>query len=771
MGLQKSRFGRISNLLIIFVLLIFVTYLGTQSITAPRLILLVILYVLTVNFSIPTRVGTIGLTPTVAISSLLMLGFQQALIAAAIGLPLAEVVRPYWKPLWQAALVETLSWRDRVFPNLIVLTTLFAIGLLTFPFAASAIIDQWITTWQLEDMASARPILLTLFFFTLFFVLTLLYWRIAGGTLRQFFSQCGSNLALSTLFTIPLAIFIDSAELSTPAFVLISVGIGTFAIFGWNNWQSNSVLRQRLEQFTSLNTIGASLRETLDLNEVLNRIQTQVATLVQADQFLIALRNPDLTWEFPNFDTAPANTRPHPDDLMRWVIDNGRTLDLDNSNMHHAGKHGITLPTPRPRVWLGVPLIKGERTFGVMVLQKFSDSEPFSRWSRQVLLSVAGQASAAIENAQLYGMTDEALAQRVEQLQALLFSITEGVLMLDSFGRIMLVNPTASRLVDSTVEQLQGEQLSLAQAERLGFTPTSLQQLLQNLTSGILPPAQRHEYECSINDQRHIYERDEVAVSSAENDLMGWLMVFRDVTEERERAEWRADLTRMIVHDLRNPITTLISTISLVENRLPVDQRPQIDDLLALARHGTGNMLEMVDSLMDINRAEAGTFVIDAEAMRLPPLIKRVLTNVKPLAVQRGITLAFDSAENLPPVWGDSEILRRVIVNLLDNALKFTPSGGSVSVNATALPATAQHEAGVEITVTDNGPGIPTDMRQRIFDRFVTFNRGGGQVRGTGLGLSFCKLAIESHGGKIWVSESADDGSTFHFSVPGIPIF
>ena len=87
------------------------------------------------------------------------------------------------------------------------------------------------------------------------------------------------------------------------------------------------------------------------------------------------------------------------------------------------------------------------------------------------------------------------------------------------------------------------------------------------------------------------------------------------------------------------------------------------------------------------------------------------------------------------------------------------------------MPATDKHESGVEVTITDNGPGIPVDMRQRIFDRFVTFNRGGGQIRGTGLGLSFCKLAIESHGGTIWVVDAANGGSAFRFTVPGIPRF
>lgn len=180
-------------------------------------------------------------------------------------------------------------------------------------------------------------------------------------------------------------------------------------------------------------------------------------------------------------------------------------------------------------------------------------------------------------------------------------------------------------------------------------------------------------------------------------------------------------------------------------------------------------MLDMIDSLMDVTRLEAGQVVVDAEAMHVAPLVETILARLRPLARKKDCAIILEASAELPPVWADAEILRRVFVNLLDNALKFTPSGGEIRVRLAADEALPGHEPGVRCLVSDSGPGVPPEYRQRIFDRFVQVNPGGGQVRGTGLGLTFCKLALEAQGGQIWIDENQAEGSAFVFSLPGIP--
>lgn len=787
----QYRFGRYFEWILLFVVLLAAISIITTSPTAPQLMLIIMLYVITINFSVPLSVGYTGLTPIVAITSLLTLDFDSALLAAAIGLPIAAIMRPFWQPLWHDTSAENIPWSQLISMGIIHFIALSLTGL-THRVGEDGLtaLTRFIARIPNTTVNIFVPLLLTLIFVTIHVILIGILWLALRQSPRQYVSQAATYLLGTTFFALPLTIFIVSADIGLPAFVFLCVGIAAFAIITWTSWQRRDVMVQRLEQFASLNAIGSSLRETLDLSTVLARTHEQVAALIASDDFTIALLNQEGEWEQPvvyrRHDgrvrvSAENQLRPlQPDDLTQWVVTNNRVLDLDQDNMYHAERRNLQLPIPNPTVWMGVPMTTASRTIGAMVVQKQSDIEPFTRWEREVLLAVAGQASAAIENARLhsetvrlYNLTDEALARRLEQLQALLYSITEGVLMIDTAGKIVLINPTAAELMGQNINQLRRQQLNpTATAVALGFSLHEASTLLATLRANQHPTPNQHVYHLNKSDKVVYIERNEVPVTSTTAQLMGWLMVFRDVTEERQRAEWRADLTRMIVHDLRNPITTISSTVSLIENRLDQAAHPQVNDLLGNAQHGCANLLEMVDSLMDINRAEAGKFVVDAEAMRLSTLANRVLNYAQPLAQQRGVTLELSYPDTLPPVWGDEEILRRVLVNLIDNALKFTPAGGKVVGRLSAEPdLTNTHETGVRVTITDDGPGIAPDQRERIFDRFVTFNRGGGQVRGTGLGLTFCKLAVEAHGGKIWVEDAPDSGSAFIFTVPGIPIF
>jgi PAS domain S-box-containing protein len=405
-----------------------------------------------------------------------------------------------------------------------------------------------------------------------------------------------------------------------------------------------------------------------------------------------------------------------------------------------------------------------------MVLQRFAPGQTFNHWHRELLLAIAGQASAAIQNARLhsetvrlYNLTDEALAQRVKQLQALLNSIQEGVLMLDSSGHIALLNPFAAELLGNASTKLVRHQLETAAAANIGYQPQALAQLLNQLAAGHLP----EPHKTTFHHNNRVIIRLEAPVRATSQQAIGWLMLFRDVTEEHQLAEEKADLSRMIVHDLRNPITTLISAIGLAHSQL---NGTAVGPILNDARQSCLDMLDMVDSLMDITRLEAGQMVIEAEAIYLHPLAERLLSRLQPLAAQRGIELSSTFAPDLPAVWADEEMMRRVLLNLLDNALKFTPANGHIHIRLQPEPPAApSYEPGLRCLIRDTGPGIPAEQQRQIFNRFMRTNPGGAQVRGTGLGLAFCQMAIEAHHGRIWVEPASGGGSQFIFTLPGIP--
>lgn len=796
---QATWLLRLGEWGLLFTVLVLAIWLATQSRAAPLLILLAVLYIIAINFSLPPSRAGVSLVPTVAVSSLLVVEPITAVTLFLTSLLLAETVRPLWNPLWDHVGLQRPPLQQRLGPAVVHLLALVIAALVYIQFGGVAPV----TAVQLRRPVSL--VALAVGYGAAYFLFTIVWWvswqqtETGQRPWRAFFRQHAVAVLTLGFLAQPFSLLggITFAQSGLPTFVIFCLGVMVFSIIHWLSWQRRDVLEKQLTQFAALNRAGISLRETLELSTVLEQTFRQLVELVETDHFAITLLETDGGWrQFAAGLPQPThNERPlaptlrpisTPDDFTAWVANHGRILDLDESNMHFSSRHNLTPPTPTPAAWLGVPLNTSEKTVGVMVLQRYSPGATFSRWGREVVLAIAGQTSAAIENARLYSetvrlysLTDEALARRLEQLHALLNAMQEGVIMVDASGRIVLVNEMAAKLLAQPAESLRQATLNPDKAAaRLGYQPDELLSLLHRLASGQAPASQAEVYQITrpsdVDGRTHRFiKRIEAPVSGPARQIMGWLMLFRDVTEEQELEEQQADLARMIVHDLRNPLTTIDSTIRLVESQLLSDAPLSPGEaavLLERARRSGADMLDMVDSLMDINRMEAGQLAVEAEAMRLPPLVDRVIHRLRPLAIEKQLELAFDHAPALPAVWADEEMIRRVLVNLLDNALKFTPAGGRIySRLQVDSPTLNGREPGVRCIIGDTGPGIPPESREQIFARFMRTNPGGAQIRGTGLGLTFCKLAIEAHGGRIWVEDGPDGGSQFVFTLPGVP--
>jgi signal transduction histidine kinase len=197
--------------------------------------------------------------------------------------------------------------------------------------------------------------------------------------------------------------------------------------------------------------------------------------------------------------------------------------------------------------------------------------------------------------------------------------------------------------------------------------------------------------------------------------------------------------------------------------------------LLDIAASSSEDMLELVNSLLDISRLEAGQMRLEIKARSLPDLVDGARERVAPLALEGGIALKVDLPSELPQVAVDEGLVTRVLVNLLDNAIKFSPQGGTVRVTANGVSAPPTCEESSEImsqhyisvSVTDTGPGIPENYREKIFEKFSQMEEQESlRGRGSGLGLTFCKLVVEAHDGRIWVESQMGQGSTFTFTLP-----
>ncbi len=423
---------------------------------------------------------------------------------------------------------------------------------------------------------------------------------------------------------------------------------------------------------------------------------------------------------------------------------------------------------------IAVPMLSGEKVIGVLDVQS-PKVNAFDEDDLMILSSVAAQATIAIEKAWLF----EQVAEGRNKLQAILNSTRDGILMLDTTGQIVMVNPMIEQLWN--LDRTEAIGLDLAQlAEedpqgllaKLGYTQEQIREFLQQLREG-QQEVQKAVYEVATPEHRAI-ERVCAPVLDEQGGAIGRVIVLHDITEEKELEKLREDLTNMIVHDLRTPLTAIMGGLHLLKEAIEAPS-PRAEMLLGIATSSSEKMLELVNSLLDISQLEAGQMRLEIKARSLPDLIEVARERVAPLALEGGITLQVDLPPDLPPVAVDEDLVTRLLVNLLDNAIKFSPQGGVVSVRANGVSATPTFEGSSEgtaqryisVSVTDMGPGIPEKYREKIFEKFSQVEgQENRRDRGSGLGLTFCKLVVEAHGGHIWVESQVGQGSTFTFTLP-----
>jgi len=342
-----------------------------------------------------------------------------------------------------------------------------------------------------------------------------------------------------------------------------------------------------------------------------------------------------------------------------------------------------------------------------------------------------------------------------------------------------MINPMIERLWNLKRAEVMG--LDLAQLieedphgllAKLGYSQEQMRGLLQQLQEGE-QKVSKVVYEIATPGRRSI-ERVCAPVLDERGRAIGRVIILHDITEEKELERMREDLTRMIVHDLRSPLTGVIGGLHLLRKAIE-NPSSQVEMLLDIATSSSQRMLELVNSLLDISQLEAGQMRLEIKARSLPDLIDGARERVAPLALENGIALQVDLPPELPQVAVDEDLVTRVLVNLLDNAIKFSPQGGAVRVTTDGVSATPTFEESSEITsqhyisvsVTDMGPGIPEEYREKIFEKFIQIEeQESRRGRGSGLGLTFCKLVVEAHGGRIWVESHVDQGSTFTFTLP-----
>lgn len=455
-----------------------------------------------------------------------------------------------------------------------------------------------------------------------------------------------------------------------------------------------------------------------------------------------------------------------PDDLVHDVIASGQaaySVDLDRLPVFHT-----FMPLPDFEARACVPIRRGDHTLGVIDVT-ITDSLCYTQSEIQALEVLAGQAAVAIESIRLNNIVR---AGR-DQLQAVLNSTREGILLFDLKGRLLLVNPAAEEMLGAPLASVVGvhylDWLRTQRPDQLealtGHSLAGLRRYLQNVIREPGRVMRRQFMQQREGGTRYIDEIGTPVLDERGETVIGWMLVWRDITEERKLNDLRQELSSMIVHDLRSPLTAIISSLTLLNDLLEEDalDRETLAEVIGIARLSSDSMLRLVESLLDIARLEQNRVALDLSICHLQDVVDSAYTAVMSLALEAEIAIEVNLPDDLPPVWIDMAQIHRVLVNLLDNALRHTPYGGKVLIEAERL----QDADAVCVSVSDSGPGIPVEARAAVFEKFSQLDKSAVRGhKGSGLGLTFCKLVVEAHGGEIWVDDAALGGAAFRFTLP-----
>ncbi|MCF6278550.1 MAG: ATP-binding protein, partial [Anaerolineales bacterium] len=236
---------------------------------------------------------------------------------------------------------------------------------------------------------------------------------------------------------------------------------------------------------------------------------------------------------------------------------------------------------------------------------------------------------------------------------------------------------------------------------------------------------------------------------------------FHNISERKELDALRDDLTAMIYHDLRSPLANVVSSLDILSGVLADHADETVTSLMTIATNATARMQRLISSLLDINRLESGQQIASQEPVSPNTLVEDAVNAVRPSTDARAQKLVKHIAANIPHIYVDEDMIRRVLINLLENASKFSPSGSTIQIGAKV------EDGWVKAWVQDDGPGISAEDRARVFEKFARA-KGKEKISGLGIGLAFCRLAINGHGGHIWVEnpDGKQSGARFCMTIP-----
>jgi two-component system, NtrC family, sensor histidine kinase KinB len=340
--------------------------------------------------------------------------------------------------------------------------------------------------------------------------------------------------------------------------------------------------------------------------------------------------------------------------------------------------------------------------------------------------------------------------------EAVIRSIDDGIILVDAEFKVTGMNPMARRIIDVQPDMSQNRHfLEVVKSGQL------FNYIRQSMESGKPPAIEENESVFMVEREgtRRHYQFSITPVHGKKGFLIGVVLLLRDVTRLAELDRLKSEFVMTASHELRTPLTSIGMSIDLLMEGATKKLNDKEQQLLLAAHEDLQRLKIFVNNLLDLSKIEAGKMEMELSSIPIRVLFEKVVRAFKNQSEEKAVDLSFNAPDEVSNVKADDNKITWVLTNLISNALRYTPSGGHIKLSAESFGPS------VQISVSDDGPGIPYEYQSKIFDKFVQV-KSDKAVGGSGLGLAICKEVVRAHGGTIWVDSVPGSGSTFTFTLP-----
>ena len=407
-----------------------------------------------------------------------------------------------------------------------------------------------------------------------------------------------------------------------------------------------------------------------------------------------------------------------------------------------------------------VPIMSKNRFLGMMMVGSFK-LHGFSQYEIDLLMAFGSQIGTALENARLYDEVSKGKAY----IENLVENAADLIISTDLDDRILTWNRGAEVLFGYSKDEVIGKHLSIL------LPPERFHELEEMRAKVQISGALRDiEIRSKKKDGVMIYLSLSVSpIRDLEGKIVGFLRVAKDITEKKryerrlkELDKMKSDFVSNVSHELRTPLTSIKGSVDNMLDGLTGSLNEKQIRYLSRIKSNTDRLSRLINDLLDLSRIESGRVEVRPTTLPLTALAEEVAEHMKALAAEKLIRIEVPSPDPSVTVWADRDKVTQVLMNLIGNAVKFTPQDGKVTV---ALEKNGNDY--IQISVADTGPGILPEEQNKIFSKFYQVaNIDKQKPKGSGLGLAISKALVEMHGGKIWMDSEVGRGSTFYFTLP-----